>query len=149
MLKTTCSLPGCEKNIPSHRTHPNLCPMHYSRDQRNGSPHIISIGRIYERFCIISGCKNPTKSCSLCSMHLRRFYRKGDPYQSSKVFWTAKEDQHLIDLLYGDPWSRTRPGELRALAIHLERTAGAATTRLCGLRKKEKARLREAVKTLE
>ena len=94
------------------------------------------------RKCTVLGCDKPRRARGLCHGHLQRTLapsNAGDPGEPELERqwrkWAPEEDRALLDLIdHGR--GRCEPGEVMAIALHLERTVGAVHTRLWTLRKR-------------
>jgi hypothetical protein len=66
----TCSIDGCGKPVVAK----GMCSMHYARERRNGSPHVVQRDRTV-RQCSVAGCTTLARAIGLCNMHYQRHLR--------------------------------------------------------------------------
>lgn len=77
----TCTIEGCGKVHFSR----DLCSAHYAKLRKYGDPLERRYGLPSEP-CIIDGCdKDGTAGHGWCYLHYRRYWRHGDPRESSRV----------------------------------------------------------------
>jgi hypothetical protein len=78
MSDTTCSVDGCGRPVHCR----SLCPLHYGRLRRNGSPGDAVLRKrpswAPPAPCIIEGCSRPVEGKGLCVLHYIRLRRTGD-----------------------------------------------------------------------
>lgn len=85
-----CSIPGCAKFCQAR----DMCTGHYQKWQKYGDPLAGKVGRgpkrgqrLPDRFCSVDGCggKVVRTSSGLCSMHLQRYIKTGDPGPADRM----------------------------------------------------------------
>ena len=138
------------KVIACFRDHYALdyCERHY-RAERRGA---VDENEVKDRppACSIEGCERDARVHGLCPYHYNRKLKHGDPCAPNLRGkpWTPEQDQRLIDAYRDMPGgilsgARVAPGEIADVALVLDRSPAACSTRLTVLRRQ--ARQRDAV----
>lgn len=81
-MRNTCIIEGCENPVHARQ----MCPMHYQRTRKNGSPHKTrKVGRKPGRrpetpeTCTYQDCDRPHFAKGLCTRHYQKAYTTGSP----------------------------------------------------------------------
>ena len=127
-----CRVEGCERPHWGR----GYCRRHYGRWSVHGDP--LKVLHIFGRTgCSVEGCEGEHAARGYCSIHLRRFYRRGEPSPRERPPWAEDEIKHLVAVLDAsrDGLGKCEPGELAALALHLERPYAGVSAKICQLRR--------------
>ena len=125
-----CLIDGC---LRPHEAK-GYCRLHYQQWRRE-NPDLPR--------CSVDGCEKVARAKELCVTHYTRLLRCGDPGDARRrqwQDWSADEDARLALVLDSRPdgLGRAGPGEIGELAMAINRTVGATTTRLCTLRRQRR-----------